>query len=189
MNKRWFVGLSVLVVLSLLVSGCQSGPTAQEIVARLREVEASTEDAHAVLEISVQSQRTEEVVVEVWEKSPDKFRAEVLEASDPQFVGMVSVTDGHQGWMYNPNENEVVVGEAAQGEPTSPREILQFADDLIQRLRIFKVFGSGDIRRPVGHATVIADDFQTFEWFFYKFCGRNQQHFGGKEICEIPNFR
>lgn len=135
MNKRWFVGLSVLVALSLLVSGCQSGgPTAEEIVARLREVEASTEDAHAVLEISVQGQRTEEVVVEVWEKGPDKFRAEVLEASDPQFVGMVSVTDGHQGWMYNPTENEVVVGEAGQGEPTSPREVLQFADDLIQQV-------------------------------------------------------
>jgi outer membrane lipoprotein-sorting protein len=135
MNKRWFVGLSVLVALSLLVSGCQSGgPTAQEIVARLREVEASTEDAHAILEISVQAQKTEEVVVEVWEKRPDKFRAEVLEASDPQFVGMVSVTDGHQGWMYNPTKNEVVVGEAGQGEPTSPREILQFAEDLIQQV-------------------------------------------------------
>jgi outer membrane lipoprotein-sorting protein len=134
MNKRWFVGLSVLVALSLLVSGCQSGPTAQEIVARLREVEASTEDAQAVLEISVQGQMNEEVVVEVWEKRPDKFRAEVLEASDPQFVGMISVTDGDQGWMYNPSENEVVVGEAGQGEPTSPREILRFADDLIQQV-------------------------------------------------------
>ncbi len=134
MDKRWFAGLSVLVALSLLVSGCQSGgPTAEEIVARLREVEASTEDAHAVLEISVQAQMTEEMVVEVWEKGPDKFRAEVLEASEPQFVGIVSVTDGHQGWMYNPNENEVVVGEAGQGEPTSPREILQFAEDLIQQ--------------------------------------------------------
>jgi len=36
--------------------------------------------------------------------------------------------------MYNPNENEVVVGEAGQGEPSSPREILQFAEDLIQQV-------------------------------------------------------
>ena len=68
MNKRRFIGLSVLVLLSLLlsllVSGCQNRTSAQEIVAKLREVETSTEDAHAVLEISVQGQENEEVVVE-----------------------------------------------------------------------------------------------------------------------------
>jgi outer membrane lipoprotein-sorting protein len=138
MNKRRFIGLSVLVLLSLLlslfVSGCQNRPTAQEIVAKLKEVEASTEDVHAILEISVQGQENEEVVVEVWEKRPNKFRAEVLEASDPELVGIVSVTEGHQGWAYNPSENEVVVGEPGQDEPSSPRDILQFADDMIQQV-------------------------------------------------------
>jgi outer membrane lipoprotein-sorting protein len=138
MNKRRFIGLSVLVLLSLLlsllVSGCQNRPSAQEIVAKLREVEASTEDAHAVLEISIQGQMEEEVVVEVWEKRPNKFRGEVLEASDPELVGIVSVTDGHQGWAYNPSENEVIVGEAGQDERTDPRQILQLAEDSIQQV-------------------------------------------------------
>jgi outer membrane lipoprotein-sorting protein len=139
MNKRNYSGWSVMVTLSLaltlFVSACQSGPTVEEIVANVREVEASTEDAHAVLEVSLQAQgMDEEAVVEVWEKRPNKLRAEVLEASDPKFVGIVSVTDGQQGWMYNPTENEVVLGEVDQDEPSSPREMLQFADKIIQRV-------------------------------------------------------
>jgi outer membrane lipoprotein-sorting protein len=139
MNKRNLNGWSVLatfsLVLTLLVSACESQPTVEEIVANVREVEASTEDAHAILEVSLQAQgMDEEAVVEVWEKRPNKLRAEVLEASDPKFVGIVSVTDGQQGWMYNPTENEVIVGEADQDEPTSPREMLQFAENIIQRV-------------------------------------------------------
>ena len=139
MNKRNYSGWSVLVTLSLVltlfVSACQSRPTVEEIVANVREVEASTEDAHAVLEVSLQAQgMDEDAVVEVWEKRPNKLRAEVLEASDPKFVGIVSVTDGQQGWMYNPTENEVIVGEADRDELSNPREMLQFAEKIIQRV-------------------------------------------------------
>jgi len=135
MNKRWFIGLSILVAISLLLGGCQKQPTAEEIVAKMREVEASTEDAHAVLEISVRGQEMdEELVIEVWEKKPDKFRAEVLEASDSEFVGAINVTDGHQVWMYQPSQNEVLVGKVGPGEPSSPRDIIQFIDEMIQRI-------------------------------------------------------
>jgi outer membrane lipoprotein-sorting protein len=139
MNKRsvtgWSVSATLFLLLSLFVSGCQSGPTVEEIVANVREVEASTEDVHAILEVSLQAQgMDEEAVVEVWEKRPNKLRAEVLEASDPKFAGIVSVTDGQQGWMYNPNENQVIVGKPDQEELTSPREMLQFAENIIQRV-------------------------------------------------------
>ena len=135
MKKRWFIGLSVLVVFALLLGGCQRQPTAEEIVAKLKEVEASTEDAHAILEISLQGEgMDEELVVEVWEKKPNKFRAEVLEASDSEFMGAISVTDGHQVWMYEPSKNEVVVDEVGSDEPSSPRDIIQFMDEVIQRV-------------------------------------------------------
>jgi outer membrane lipoprotein-sorting protein len=134
MNKRWFLGLSVLVVISLLLVGCDGGPTAEEIVAKLQEVEASTNDAHAVLDIKIQGQGVdEELAVEVWEKKPDKFRAEVLESSDPDYLEAVTVTDGQQVWMYQPSQNEVVVGEVGADEPSSPRDIIQFVDEVIQR--------------------------------------------------------
>jgi outer membrane lipoprotein-sorting protein len=135
MNKRWFMGLGMLVAFSLLLVACQGKPTAEEIVAKLKEVEASTEDAHAVLELSIEGQgMDEELAVEVWEKKPNKFRAEVLETSDPELSGAVSVADGHQVWMYQPSQNEVLAGEVGPGEPSSPREMIQFVDEVIQRV-------------------------------------------------------
>jgi outer membrane lipoprotein-sorting protein len=135
MNKRWFIGLSVLVAISLLLGGCQKQPTAEEIVAKMREVEADIEDAHAVLEISLQGQgMDDELTIEVWEKKPNRFRAEVLEASDSDLVGAISVTDGHQTWMYHPGQNEVLVGEVGPDEPASLREAIQSVEEMIQRV-------------------------------------------------------
>ena len=56
MNKRWVVGLSILVMLSVFIGGCQSRPTAEEIVAKMQEVEASIDDAHAVVEFDAQAE-------------------------------------------------------------------------------------------------------------------------------------
>jgi outer membrane lipoprotein-sorting protein len=134
MSKRWFFGLSLLVAISLLVVGCQSQPTAEEIVVKLKEVEASTEDAHAVLVIDIQGQGMDEnLTVEVWEKKPDKFRAEVLESSDPDYAGAVTVADGQQVWMYQPSKNEVVVGEVGPDGSSSPRDMIREVDEVIQR--------------------------------------------------------
>jgi outer membrane lipoprotein-sorting protein len=134
MNKRWFIGLSMLVVFAFLLGGCQRQPTAEEIVAKLEEVEASTEDAHAVLEVSLQGEgMDEELVVEVWEKKPNKLRAEVLEANDPELAGAISVTDGQQFWAYQPSQNEVVVGEVGPDEPSSFRGAIRDVEDMIRQ--------------------------------------------------------
>jgi outer membrane lipoprotein-sorting protein len=135
MNKHWLMALGLLAVVSLLLVGCQGGPTAEEIVARLKEVEAGTEDAHAVVELSFQGQGEDGAfVVEVWEKQPNKLRAEMLETSDPAYQGAVQVVDGRQAWVYRPEENEVLVGEIGPDEPSSFREIIQSMDEMIQRV-------------------------------------------------------
>ena len=135
MRKRWILGLSVLVAISLLLVGCTGGPSADEIVAKLKEVEANTQDAHAILEMTVESQGVaENAVIEVWEKKPNKFKAVVLEASDADYVGSVTVADGGQVWMYHPSRNEVVVGEVGSDEPASPRDLIQSVDEVIQRV-------------------------------------------------------
>jgi outer membrane lipoprotein-sorting protein len=135
MNKRRLIGLSVLVVIALLLGGCQRQPTAQEIVAKLQEVEASTEDAHAILEFSAKGQGTDQdLVVEAWEKRPNKFRAEVLEANDSELVGATSVTDGQQFWMYEPGKNEVVVGEVGPDEPSSFQGAIRDMEDMIRQV-------------------------------------------------------
>lgn len=136
MNKRWIIGLSVLVVLSSFLGGCRNRPTAEEIVAKMREVEASIEDAHAIVELNAQVQGTDvELVVEMWERRPNKFRAEVLEASEADLVGAVSVTDGQQVWVYDPRQNEVLVGnvgELEMDDPLDPRQVIEFMDEAIQ---------------------------------------------------------
>jgi outer membrane lipoprotein-sorting protein len=139
MNKRWLIVLSVLATLALLLSGCQTGPTAEEIVAKMQEVEASTEDARAVVEFSVQAEDMDmdmDVVVELWEKRPSKFRAEVLEAGEAEFGGVISVTDGEQAWLYHPGENVVVTGALGDLEsdeiPVDPQQVIRFMEEGIQ---------------------------------------------------------
>ncbi len=144
MKKQWIVVLSVMATLSLLLSGCQTGPTAEEIVAKMQEVEASTEDAHAVVEFSVQAEDMDvdmDVVVELWEKRPAKLRAEVLEAGEAEvdgvdIAGVVSVTDGEQAWLYHPGENVVITGALGDLEsdevPVDPQQVIQFMEEGIQ---------------------------------------------------------
>ncbi len=144
MKKQWVVVLSVLATLALLLSGCQNGPTAEEIVAKMQEVEASTEDAHAVVEFSVKAEDMDmdlEVVVELWEKRPGKLRAEVLEAGEAEvdsvdLAGVVSVTDGERAWLYHPGENVVVTGALGDLEsdeiPVDPQQVIQLMEEGIQ---------------------------------------------------------
>jgi outer membrane lipoprotein-sorting protein len=133
MNNRWLVVLSVLVALSLLMAACQSQPSVEEIVAKMKEVEASTDDAHGVLELSIDALgMDQEMVVEVWEKAPNKTRAEMLESSRSEFEGSVVVSDGQQVWVYMPDANKVVVGEIGPGEPSSPRYAIEMMEKAIQ---------------------------------------------------------
>jgi outer membrane lipoprotein-sorting protein len=134
MNRRWLFALGMLVGISLLLVGCGGEPTSEEIVAKLREVEASTDAAHAELEINIDAQgRSEYLKIEVWEKKPNKFRAEVLDASDAEVSGGLTVADGDQVWIYQPSKNEVLVGEVGPDEPSSPRDAIRFVDEIVQR--------------------------------------------------------
>jgi outer membrane lipoprotein-sorting protein len=142
MKKQLAIMLSVVATLALLLSGCQPGPTAEEIVAKMQEVEASTEDAHAVVEFDVQFEDQDlAVVVELWEKRPAKLRAEVIEAGGAEFdgvdiAGVVSVTDGEQAWLYHPGENVVVTGALGDLEsdeiPVDPQQVIQLMEEGIQ---------------------------------------------------------
>lgn len=133
MSKRWLVGLSVLVMLSLLLGACQSQPSVEEIVAKMKEVEASTDDAHGVLEVSIHALgMDQEMVVEVWEKRPSKTRADMLESSMPEYEGSIVVSDGQQVFVYLPEENKVVVEEIGPGEPSSPRYAIEMMEKVIQ---------------------------------------------------------
>jgi outer membrane lipoprotein-sorting protein len=138
MRKTWLIGLATVVAFGLVLCGCSDQPTAEEIVGKIKEVEASTEDAHAVVEFSLRTQGMDlEVVAELWERKPNKLRAEVLEASDESLVGATSVTDGQRVWMYHPGENEVVTGNLGELGPEgeqffNPRQAIDLVDEVTE---------------------------------------------------------
>lgn len=135
MSKRLLVMLSMLSIIALVAGGCQNQLTVEEIVAKMREVEASTEDAHGVVELAVDNVGAdEEMVVELWEKRPNKTRIEMVESSDSQYAGAVMVADGEQVWMYFPEDNRVLVDQVDPDEPSSPREIVRFMDEIVERV-------------------------------------------------------
>ena len=128
------------MVVALFLGGCQTRPTVDEIVNKIREVEATTEDAHAIVEVDIQGQGMDaEMVIEAWEKRPDKFRANLLETSSPDYApGSAVVSDGSQVWVYDPAKNEVLVGEAGMegspDQPANPRDMIRFVDEAIQQV-------------------------------------------------------
>jgi outer membrane lipoprotein-sorting protein len=135
MRRTVWVVFSLLLALSLALAGCGQKITAEEIVARVRETVETTEDAHAVISADLDAQGIQmSVTAEVWEKAPNKVRIEVLEASQPDLVGMAVVSDGEQGWAYNPERNRVMVGPVADIETPIPQEMLVELQEMIQRV-------------------------------------------------------
>lgn len=135
MSKRLLLVVGVLAVMALVIGGCQNQPTVEEIVAKMREIEASTEDVHGVVELAVENLGAdEEMVVEVWEKRPNKTRIKMVESSNSEYAGAVMVTDGQDVWVYFPEDNRVLVGQVGPDEPSSPREIVRFMDEILERV-------------------------------------------------------
>jgi outer membrane lipoprotein-sorting protein len=135
MKNRGWIAVGLLLVVSLLLAGCGQEITAEEIVAKVRETVDSTQDAHAMVTATVKAQGIEmRVKAEVWEKSPNKVRAEVLEASEDRFTGTILVSDGQQAWYYEPARNQVMVGEPEGMETPLPQEMLAELQDVIQQV-------------------------------------------------------
>jgi len=136
-----------LIIGSLLLGACAAKlPTAEEIVARMEQARASTSDIHATVAIDFKSpDQSGSMVIEGWmQKLPDdadghpraRVRAEVREASQADLVGSLIVSDGEQFWLYNPAQNTVVVGSAAdmkQQAPTTPAGATQVLQDVVQQ--------------------------------------------------------
>ncbi|MBN1659327.1 MAG: DUF4367 domain-containing protein [Anaerolineae bacterium] len=130
-GRMW--GLLVWVLVVGLVAGCGQRITAEEIVERMRETLDSTRDAHAVVVADAQVQGMAlAVTLEVWEQAPNRLRVEVLDASLPEFDGMVMVTDGEQAWLYEPASNKVSVGEAGVMDMPLPYEVLGQLQEVVQ---------------------------------------------------------
>jgi len=133
MGKRMWLAVGLLAVLALAIAGCGQRITAEEIVQHMQETVDNTQDAHAVISASVNAQGIDlSATAEVWEKSPTKLRAEVLESSQAEYDGAVLVTDGEQAWYYSPDRNTVMVGPMDEIDTPLPQQMIGEMQDMIQ---------------------------------------------------------
>ena len=131
-TKRW-IAFSLLLIVAVALAGCGREMTAEEIVAKMQETVDSTQDAHAIVVAEVNAQGIElSVPAELWEQTPNRVRAEVLEASEASLVGTTLVNDGANGWFYEPARNLVTVGAVEKLDTPLPQEVLVGLQEVIQ---------------------------------------------------------
>ena len=122
MNNRrnLIIILGVVVLIAALVSGfVLMQPTAEDILVQTLETLETIEDAHAVIEIDIDTvDKDESATLEVWgrrgEDSPGAFRVVVLTSSNEKAADAVIVSDGETVWAYSPTEGKVFVGTAEE---------------------------------------------------------------------------
>ncbi len=130
MSKR--LVSSMLLIVSLLLSACaREEITAENIVTKMREAQATTTDMHAVVRMDFTSpDESGFITAEYWTRKTgvkdeagneiSAVRLKILEASEADMVGAEAVSDGTQGWLYSPTENTAYVGTKADIEGNMP---------------------------------------------------------------------
>jgi outer membrane lipoprotein-sorting protein len=135
MRRRAWCAFSSLLVLGLILAACGRAITAEEIVAKVRETVESTVDAHGVVSVDINAQGVEvAITAEVWEKSPNKLRFEVIEASRADLVGMLLVSDGERAMSYNPERNVAMISPVGEVEMPLPQQMLTELQGVVQDL-------------------------------------------------------
>jgi len=124
MDKKkttWLV-VGVILLLAATVSAfVMVQPTAKEILIETLETSKTIENAHAVVEVVVDSpEENASATVEVWGRhegdGPGAFRLEVLETDKEEAVGTVVVSDGETLWAYSPAKGKVFVGTVEEAK-------------------------------------------------------------------------
>ncbi|MCB8982964.1 MAG: hypothetical protein H6659_03990 [Ardenticatenaceae bacterium] len=119
-NRKLVVGAIVLLlVASLGLAAFALQPTAEDLLVQAMETMQSVTDGHTVAAFTVDTpEMNASGTLEMWGKldagpnGEPAFRAEVLDASEGDLVGLTAVTDGYNFWLWKPQENKVLVGNA-----------------------------------------------------------------------------
>lgn len=123
----------VIIIFMLLGCGPKESITAGEVMGKVRETWEGAADIHATWELTLDVGVIQDrLVVEVWQKRPDKLRAEVLEAASVEFRGMALVSDGAQAWLYNQSRREVMAGEPEAVKLPLVQDVIESIDELIR---------------------------------------------------------
>ena len=124
MRRKSILLISLLILVSVGLAAFALQPSAADLLTQSLETMQTVTDGHAIVEFEVTTpEESGSGMVEVWgmlDAGPNgepAFRVEVLETSLEMGVGVTAVADGTNFWLYNPDENQVLVGtyeEAAE---------------------------------------------------------------------------
>ena len=136
MNKKRYVWsiVGIAILLSVLVSGfILMQPSAEDILVQTLETTKSINDAHAVVEVNVDTvEKDGTATIEIWgrrgDDGPGAFRLEVLETSDEEAAGAVAVSDGETLWVYAPSKGKVFVGTLEEAKSLMAEKQLEIGE-------------------------------------------------------------
>ena len=117
MKRKSILFITILVLISVGLAAFALQPSAADLLSQSMETLHTVTDGHAIVEFEVTTpEQSGSGKVEVWgmlDAGPNgepAFRVEVLETSLDMGAGVTAVADGSNFWLYNPDENKVLVG-------------------------------------------------------------------------------
>jgi outer membrane lipoprotein-sorting protein len=124
MNRRMRITILVLVIILLAASvGLAAAvmiPSAEDLLVQSLETMEGITDGYAQVEAAVTTpEESFSITFKAWGKldvgpnGEPAARLEIVDASKDELDGLTAVTDGVQFWLYDPNRDTVVVGQAA----------------------------------------------------------------------------
>lgn len=122
MKKNIWLVIGTIVLLAAMVSAfVMIQPTAKDILTQTLETSKTIENAHAIVNVSVDSpEEKTSATIEVWGRHEEDglgaFRLEVLETDKEEAVGGVIVSDGETVWAYSPAKGKVFVGTVEEAK-------------------------------------------------------------------------
>lgn len=117
-NRNILIILAALLILaSTAVAAIALQPSARDLLVEAATLTETISDGHAIASFEFDAQGEKgSGTVEVWGRlgmgpnGEPAFRAQVLDASLGEFVGITAVTDGYTFWLYHPQHNTVLTG-------------------------------------------------------------------------------
>ena len=125
-NKRTLIIVLILIVAvaSVGLAAVMIIPSADELLTQSLEMLETVNNGHAIIVANAKLPgQTMTGTVEIWGEFGDdpeshpSWRVQILDASKEELAGITAVTDGNQFWLYTPDRNTVVVGQAEELAP------------------------------------------------------------------------
>ena len=184
-KKRGFI-IALVLLLSVATVGLAAAmiiPSANELLTGSLETLETVNDGHAIVEATVEMpDRTLKGTFEMWGKldmgpnGEPAFRLEVLAASEAGMAGTTAVTDGNQFWLYSPDKNSVVVGNADEMAPLLAEMLAEYEGEWEHSGE----FDAAQVDKPESPAEAVA---KLLEYFTAERNG--QEQVAGSEVYRL----